>query len=154
MSGKENKPEPESTPPTESAGAKKAKGDYEVGYGKPPQHSKFKPGNTAGRGRRTGSKNLKTIVQEAGQAKVPVTIGGQTRKLTRPELAVHHLYNKAGQGDMKAADKMFQLEERYGALDHQSAPPPEKLKRDFKALRDYLTLQRLIDPDYQEEDDE
>ena len=42
--------------------------DYEVGYGKPPEHTRFQPGRSGNpRGRPKGTKNLKTdLVEELG----------------------------------------------------------------------------------------
>jgi len=153
MSAKKGSKESGSTSLPEDTG-KPSENDYQVGYGKPPKHSQFKHDNTFGLGRRTGSKNLKTIVKEALGAKVPVTIGGKTRKLTKLELTVHQIANKASQGDMKAIEKVIQLEERYGTLDNSEAPAPEKLKHDLATLRDYLALQEFINPDHEENDDE
>ena len=40
--------------------------DYEVGYGKPPRHTRFTKGRSGNpRGRSPGAKNLKTLLSEA-----------------------------------------------------------------------------------------
>ena len=41
-------------------------GDYEVGYGKPPRHSRFVKGQSGNpRGRPAGAKNFTTLLEEA-----------------------------------------------------------------------------------------
>ena len=65
-----------------------ADGAEDVGYCKPPTHTQFKKGNTCGKGRPKGAKNLKTIVNEAMNQKVPVKIGGKTKKLSKVALTV------------------------------------------------------------------
>ncbi len=53
--------------------------DYKVGYGKPPRHSRFRPGqsgNPSGRPRR--SRNIDTIMREALYQTVQITRDGKT----------------------------------------------------------------------------
>lgn len=89
-------------------------GDYEVGYGKPPKHGQFKPGNKSGKGKPKGAKNLKTIALAALGAKVSAKINGKTGKASKMEVAAHQLANKASAGDMKAIGKAMELYEKYG----------------------------------------
>ncbi len=44
-------------------------GGYDVGYRKPPKHTRFKPGQSGNpRGRPKGTKNLKTdLIEELGE---------------------------------------------------------------------------------------
>lgn len=121
-------------------------GAYEVGYGKPPKHGQFKAGNKLAKGRRKGSKNLKTIVQDAMGQKVPVKVAGKTTRLSRVELTVHQLATKASLGDLKAADRALELYERYGPQEEPDAPDPERVQRDIDSLRDYLAMMDQITP--------
>ena len=58
--------------------------DYEVGYGKPPRHTRFKKGQSGNpRGRPSGSKNLKTLLNEALNERVVVTEEGGRRNTSR-----------------------------------------------------------------------
>src|SRR4051794_8925813 len=75
---------------------------YEVGYGKPPQHSRFRKGQSGNlRGRPKGSKNLATIVGEALDQKVVVNEGGRRRKITKREAVITQLVNRSAQADLK-----------------------------------------------------
>jgi hypothetical protein len=126
-------------------------GEQEVGYRKPPKEHQFKSGNTLGKGRPKGAKNLKTIVNEALGQKVAVKMGGKTKKLSKVELMVHQVATKASQGDLKAADRALALFERYGPQEDTERPEPEKIRRDRGALRDQLAMMDLVFPP---EDDE
>src|SRR6266581_1429571 len=59
--------------------------DYEVGYGKPPRHSRFVKGQSGNpRGRPPGAKNLVTLLNKALNELVIVTEDGGRRKITKP----------------------------------------------------------------------
>ncbi len=74
--------------------------DYPLGYGKPPQHTRFKKGesgNPTGRPKR--SKNLTTLLEKELKQRVVVTENGRRRSITKQEAMVKHLVNKAVSGD-------------------------------------------------------
>lgn len=119
--------------------------EREVGYGKPPVAHRFAKGNKLGKGRPKGSKNLKTIVNEAFGVKVPAKIGGQTRKLTKIELAIHQLANKASAGDLKAIGKAIAMHEQYGPQEDPAGPSPEQTQTNLEALEDYLALHKMFE---------
>ena len=76
---------------------------YEVGYGKPPVHNRFKPGQSGNpRGRPSGSKNLKTMLAETLREKVVVTDNGKRKSISKGAALLTQLVNKAAQGDMRA----------------------------------------------------
>ncbi len=82
--------------------------DYEVGYGKPPQSTRFAPGqsgNPSGKRkvRPTLSERLDRILAEM----VSVTEGGRTRKLTKEEVFLRQLVNKAVTGERHAGSAML-----------------------------------------------
>ncbi len=86
------------------------KGDYQVGYGKPPQHTRFRKGQSGNRrGRPPGSKNLATIVSEALNEKVVVIDNGRRRTITKREATVAQLINKSAQADLKAIQMVLGL---------------------------------------------
>ena len=117
---------------------------YDVGYGKPPKHSQFQKGNKSGKGRKKGSKALKTIVNEAMNAKVVVNKDGKKTKLSKVELSVHQLASKAAAGDFKATDKLLSLAERYGPAQEPDAPPRDKIARDIIALEKFVAMKRYF----------
>jgi hypothetical protein len=114
---------------------------YAVGYKKPPKKSQFGKGNMAGKGRSKGAKSLKTMVIAALGVKVAAQIGGKEVKLSKVELAVHQLANKASKGDLKAISGVLDLQARYGPQDYMTTPLPAEAKADMAALKAYFALQ-------------
>jgi hypothetical protein len=77
--------------------------DYEVGYGKPPRHTRFEPGRSGNpRGRPGGSKNLSTLLSEALQEPVIVVENGRRRKIAKRQAIVTQLVNRSAKADLKA----------------------------------------------------
>jgi len=78
-------------------------GNYEVGYGKPPRHTRFqkgRSGNPAGRPR--GKKNLATLLSDALDQKIIVVESGRRKKISKREAIVTQLVNKSASADLKA----------------------------------------------------
>ncbi len=93
---------------------KKRSGDYDVGYKKPPQENRFKKGQSGNpKGRPKGSKNLKTILKEVINEKVPVREDGKTRKITKLEAIIKQVVNKASTGDPRATKQLMEFIREY-----------------------------------------
>ena len=91
---------------------------YEVGYGKPPRHSRFKPGRSGNpRGRPKGAVDRKAIVEQVFLARHTVIEQGKRRQRTVLELVLLALRNRAIDGNSKAFSKFHDLFERYGPQD-------------------------------------
>ncbi len=76
---------------------------YDVGYKKPPQHSRFQPGKSGNpKGRPKGAKGLSTLLEKAMKETVTVQKNGKPRKVSKLEIAITQMANKAAQGDLKA----------------------------------------------------
>jgi Family of unknown function (DUF5681) len=77
--------------------------DYEVGYGKPPRHTRFKKGRSGNpKGRPRGAKNLSTLLSDALSQPVIVAENGRRRKITKREAIITQLVNKSAKADLKA----------------------------------------------------
>jgi hypothetical protein len=77
--------------------------DYEVGYGKPPRHTRFEPGRSGNpRGRSPGAKNMKTLLSKALRELVVVTEPGGRRKVSKREAIVTQLVNRSAKADYRA----------------------------------------------------
>jgi hypothetical protein len=77
--------------------------DYEVGYGKPPRHTRFKKGQSGNpRGRPKGSKNLPTLLSEALNEPVVVAENGRRRKITMRQAIIKQLVKRSATADLRA----------------------------------------------------
>lgn len=84
--------------------------DYQVGFGKPPGHTRFRKGISGNpRGRPRGSKNLATVLERALQEKVVVDVNGMRKTVTKLEAAVMQLVDKAVAGDLPALRQLSAL---------------------------------------------
>jgi len=82
----------------------------EVGYGRPPRASQFKPGQSGNpRGRPRGSLNVATILERTLREKLVINEGGRRREITKLEAAVKQLANKAASGDARAIQLLLGL---------------------------------------------
>src|ERR1044071_1619790 len=75
--------------------ANKPDGTDEVGYGKPPRSTQFKPGQSGNRaGRPRGSKNFATALEQELNSRVIVTENGRRKRVSKREVIAKHLVNK------------------------------------------------------------
>jgi hypothetical protein len=94
------------------------KSTYEVGYGKPPRHSRFKPGRSGNpKGRPKGAMGCKAIVERVLLTPHMVVEQGKPQQRTGLELVLLALRNRAMEGDGKAFWLFHELMERYGPRD-------------------------------------
>jgi hypothetical protein len=83
---------------------------YSVGYGKPPRHTRFKPGQSGNpRGRVKGRKNLATELLEELSERVIVTENGRQKKLSKQTVILKRMVTDAAQGDANARDQLLKL---------------------------------------------
>jgi hypothetical protein len=101
-------------------------GDHQVGYGKPPRHSRFVKGRSGNpRGRPPGAKNLKTLLNKALNELVIVTENGGRRKISKREAIITQLVNCSAKGDFKAVQILLGMlrdiegHAEPGAADHE-----------------------------------
>jgi hypothetical protein len=103
-------------------------GDYAVGYGRPPLHTRFKPGHSGNpRGRPKGPKSILRLLIEALEERTAVTTeDGKRRRIAKRKLGVARLADKFAGGDALATRIVFDLLsqiERRTAPEAAAAPP-------------------------------
>jgi hypothetical protein len=93
--------------------ADKDKTNYEIGYGKPPKHTRFKPGQSGNpRGRPNGTRNLKTDLAEELAQRIAINEGGRRLAVSKQRGMLKQLMAKALKGDVRAANTVIGLVER------------------------------------------
>ena len=86
-------------------------GDYSVGYGKPPMHSRFKKGvcpNPKGRGKK-GALEAGRIFEEIMNTVVEVTDGGKSKFVSRLEYIARRWGASAMKGNLSAAELLLKI---------------------------------------------
>lgn len=88
---------------------------YEVGYKRPPAHSRFKKGQSGNpKGRPKGAKSPKVLLEEALSASVTVMENGVPKKTELRRLLFKSLVSKAVKGDSRSTRLLVKLMEQYG----------------------------------------
>ncbi len=82
----------------------------EIGYGKPPEQTRFKKGQSGNpRGRPKGTHNMATVLERILREKVVITEHGRRKNVTKLEAAIKQLANKAALGDLKGLQLLAAL---------------------------------------------
>lgn len=77
--------------------------DYEVGYGRPPKHTRFQKGRSGNpKGRPKDAKGFAASLKRELEVQIPVREGSRTIRISKAEAAAKRLVATALQGDMKA----------------------------------------------------
>jgi hypothetical protein len=77
--------------------------DFEVGYARPPRHSRFVKGQSGNpRGRPRGAENIKTLLNEALNELVVVTDHGGRRKVSKRKAFITQIVNSGAKGNFRA----------------------------------------------------
>jgi hypothetical protein len=123
---------------------------YEVGYGKPPEHTRFKPGQSGNpKGRKPGSRNVMTLLEQTLFDTVKVRENGKVRRVPAIQACVLNLRNLAIKGDPKALDRFLRLATIYHSaqLERSSATTPQAVDRaTHRALLQELERMLREDP--------
>ncbi len=84
--------------------------EYEVGYGKPPRHTRFKKGCSGHpEGRPKGATNVKTEMKRLLAAKTTIKIGDVVQKVSTSKAMCMALVQKALKGDVRAFSKVVEI---------------------------------------------
>ena len=116
--------------------------DYEVGYGKPPRHTRFEKGAPSANPRGRPRKDMAALLVEGLNKKVVVTENGRRRRITLREAITRQLINQSASADLRATKMLLDMikdAEKQAA----AASPPEPSPRFTKA--DEEVVEQLVE---------
>ena len=97
-----------------------AKAGYQVGYKRPPLHTRFPPGQSGNpKGRPKGTPNHKTTICKVMNEKVTLREGGKIRRVTKLEAILQSQTNKGMKGDARSAGMVINVMAKVGLLDDE-----------------------------------
>ncbi len=100
--------------------------DYEVGYGRPPKHSRFRKGQSGNlKGRPKGSRDLASDLREEHAERILVREGDSARRLSKQRAVLKRLLDRSLKGEVGAMRILLDLVIRVadgGAGESASAP--------------------------------
>jgi hypothetical protein len=112
-------------PPQEAADDACDEPTEKVGPGKPPRHTRFKPGQSGNpNGRPKGSKNFATILQQQLRKMVTITVDGKPKRVTVQEVIARRLAN-----DSMKAPPTIELSSSWLPPNRMKAPPKMPLRK-------------------------
>jgi Family of unknown function (DUF5681) len=118
-------------------------GDYQVGYKRPPQETRFKPGESGNpQGRPKGAKNLRTELAEELQERIALREGGERRMVSKQRALVKRLMERALQGDTRAASLIVTMVARFLDQTEEEDQATPLTDTDLAILEAYLEAQR------------
>jgi len=97
-----------------------------VGYGCPPVHSQFKPGQSGNpSGRAKGSQNFKALFNKILNEEISLREGSDVKKLSKAEAIVRGVVIGALKGDVRNVAILFRLAEQVGQFEEPSSEVTE-----------------------------
>jgi hypothetical protein len=123
--------------------------EHKVGPGRPPLHTRFRKGQSGNPGGRS-KKNLPTLLLDALNEPVFVTLNGRRRKITKREAVIHQLVNKSTTADLRATkmliDMMKDVERKAGMTESPALRPEAHSDEEvLKNLKERLRGQILAE---------
>jgi hypothetical protein len=112
---------------------------HDVGYAKPPTHSRFQKGVSGNpKGRPKGKRSLASVLEGTMQERVVINEHGRRRTISKVEAAFKQLVNKAASGDLLAMRLLTAL---AGSVEIGTATSPKK--SDFSEADQKVMLRML-----------
>lgn len=121
----------------------------EVGYGKPPKHSQFKPGQSGNpNGRPKGSVSVASIVAKVGDQIMSVVENGEKKDMAKMEVMILALFAAASKGNVAAAKLLTSLKQQGELTDITQIENPfgeidaEIFQSEIAKLAEHLNMEK------------
>ena len=131
-----------------SEGERSEGGMYQVGYCRPPLHSRFKPGQSGNpKGRSRQSRNLRTIVKQVLSEDMQIRDGGRLRRMPAMEALVRTLRARVFKGDPKALASLILLARQSGLTESDEASADLLHGPEYDAIIDDFLARHQVEKD-------
>ncbi|MBN8966159.1 MAG: hypothetical protein J0H89_12465 [Rhizobiales bacterium] len=119
------------------------KSHYEVGYGKPPLHTRFKPGVSGNpRGRRKKPLDMRRDIQQEFLRPIRVRDGDKTIPISTIVFLFRRLLNEAAKGNVRCALAVAKLANQFGV--YQLAEQQQEVDLSKLSLKDRAKISEAV----------
>jgi Family of unknown function (DUF5681) len=129
---------------TQSNSAAPKAPEYSVGYGRPPIHSRYKPGRSGNpEGRPKGSCNVKTDLKKVYTDKIVIHESGKKRHVSRLNALLLRQWERAIRGDERAAQAAIANAKALGVFDETETDESSSVICLSKEVLEHLSIPAL-----------
>jgi hypothetical protein len=108
---------------------------YDVGFGRPPRHTRFKPGQSGNpKGKPKKAISLGDDIQNELAERIPIREGDRNLKVSKQRALVKALLARSLKGDTRAAGLLLQLVAKLSDPDAQTARETAELNQEDLAI--------------------
>jgi hypothetical protein len=112
---------------------------YSVGYGKPPAHTRFKPGQSGNpKGRAKGSASIREVIAAELSKLVKVQQGDAITHLSKKQAIVRKLIEVALKGELQAARLLLSYSVEFDMAQENTSEPDLPLTSEELAVLESL----------------
>ncbi|MBA4079457.1 MAG: hypothetical protein C0508_30795 [Cyanobacteria bacterium PR.023] len=105
--------------------------DYEVGYRRPPKHTRFKKGvsgNPSG-GRKKPEQAIAGVLEAVLNEKIRIGMHGKKQRVRKIDVLIRKLINRALEDDFKSVKLLFDMSKQFGLHEKREESHEEWVKR-------------------------